>query len=75
MLISIGTNNKWTYDLMDHLMTNLEILIALVSMAYNVDLDDYKLHLGDENVFNDFINECLGFTLYEFFKSKFVYSC
>ena len=24
-----GTNNKWTYDLMDHLMVDLETIIAI----------------------------------------------
>ena len=56
MLISIGTNNKWTYDLKDHLMTNLTIIIALASMAYIVDLDDCEL--GDEKIFYKFIYEC-----------------
>jgi hypothetical protein len=30
-----GTNNKWTYDLIDHLMINLEtiILVALACMT------------------------------------------
>ena len=59
-----GTNNKWSYDLTDHLMVDLETIIALASMTYVVDLDAYELHRGDEKVFNDFINECHGFTLY-----------
>ena len=58
MLVSKGTNNKWTYDFTDHLMAYLEIIIALASMTYIVDLDGSELHLGDEIVFNDFINEC-----------------
>ena len=53
-----ATNNKQTYDLSDHLMAYLEIIIALASMTYIVDLDGSELHLGDEIVFNDFINEC-----------------
>ena len=28
------TNNKWTYDLTDHLMEALETVIALASMKY-----------------------------------------
>ena len=43
-----GTNNKWTYDLTNHLMVDLETIIALASMTYIVDLDAYELHLGDE---------------------------
>ena len=43
-----GANNVWTYDLIDHLMIDLETTIALASMTYVVDLDVYKLHLGDE---------------------------
>ena len=59
-----GTNNKWTYNLMDHLMADLEAITAIASMTYFVDLDANELHLGDEKVFNSFINECHGFTLY-----------
>ena len=51
------TNNEWTYDLTDHLMVDLEIIIALASMTYIIDLDAYKLHPGDEKVFNGNINE------------------
>ena len=58
------TNNKWTYDLMDHLMLDLETIIALVSITYIIDLDVYEPHLGDEEVFNVFVNECQGFRLY-----------
>jgi hypothetical protein len=58
MLVSKGTNNKWTYDLIDHLMANLEIVIALASMTCIGNLDGYELHSRDEKVFNDFINEC-----------------
>ena len=59
-----GTNNKWTYDLTDHLMVEQETMIALASMTCVVDLDAYGLHLGDKQVFNNFINECQGFRLY-----------
>jgi hypothetical protein len=38
------TNNKWTYDLMDHLRVDLETIIALASTTYIVDLDAYELH-------------------------------
>ena len=27
---------------------------AITSMAYIVEFDAYELHMGDENVFNDF---------------------
>ena len=52
-----GTNNKCTYKLTDHLMVNIETIIALASMAYIVDLDATS---GDEQVFNIFIYECCG---------------
>ena len=58
MLVSKGTNNKWTYDLIDHLMANLEIIIALASMTYIVNLDGYELQSREGKVLNDFINEC-----------------
>ena len=31
------TNNKWTYDLMNHLMVNLETMIALAFVTYIVE--------------------------------------
>ena len=43
-----GTDNKWTYDLIDHLTMDLETIIALASMTYIADLDTYELHLGNE---------------------------
>ena len=41
-----GTNSKWTYDLTDHLMADLEIIIVLATMAYIAELDVYELHPG-----------------------------
>ena len=35
------TNNKWTDDLTDHLMVDLEVIIALASMIYIVDLGGF----------------------------------
>jgi hypothetical protein len=49
------TNNKWTYNLTNHLMVDLETIVALASMTYIVDLDAYELHQGDEKIFNYFI--------------------
>ena len=40
-------------------MVDLETIMALASMTYIVDLYAYELHLGDEKVFNDFINKRL----------------
>ena len=40
------------------LMVDLEIIIALALMTYNVDLNAYELRLGDEKVFNGVIDEC-----------------
>ena len=51
------TNNKWTFDLMDHLMLNLKSIIALIFLTYIVDLYAYELHMGDEKDFNEFIIE------------------
>ena len=65
---------------MDHLMVGLETIIALASLTYIVDLDAYELHVGNEKVFNDFINNArvLYFT-YDMgsllFKSIFAYLC
>ena len=39
-------------------MEYLKITIALASTTYIVDSDAYELHLGNEKVFNNLINEC-----------------
>jgi hypothetical protein len=53
-----GNNNKWTYDHADHLMVDLETIIALAFMTYIANLDAYECHPGDKNFLNDFIDEC-----------------
>ena len=53
-----ATNDKWTYDLTDHLMVDLETIIVLASTTYIIDLDDNKLDAEGEKTFNNFINEC-----------------
>jgi len=40
------TNNKWTYDLMYHLMVDLEKIITLASMTDIAILIAYELNLG-----------------------------
>ena len=49
--------SMWTYDLTDHLMVELETIIALATMTYIVETNLYELHPMDERVFNDFIND------------------
>ena len=46
------------------MMVDFETIIALASLTYIVDLDVYESHMGDENIFKDFINICYDFTLY-----------
>ena len=36
----------------------MHVKYAIHEMIYIVDLDAYKLHPGDEKVFNGFVNEC-----------------
>ena len=57
ILVAKGTNNKWTYNLTNRLMVDLQTIIAITFMTYIVDLDAYECHVGDEKVFNKFINE------------------
>ena len=59
-----GTNNEWTYNFMEHLIIDLETIVALASVTYIVDLDAHELHPGDKKVFKIFINECYGSMLY-----------
>ena len=47
----------WTYDLKNHLVVELETIIALAIMTYIVETNLCKLHPMDEWVFTDFINE------------------
>jgi hypothetical protein len=51
--------NKWTYNLSDHLMVDLEAIIALAYVIYTAHLDAYELRPNDKKVFNDFMDECL----------------
>ena len=37
-----------TYDPMDHKLVDLEVIFALASIKYIVDLDAYVLHPRDE---------------------------
>ena len=40
-----GVGNKWTYDLSDHLMVNLDNVNAPAYMTCSMDMNTYKLHL------------------------------
>lgn len=54
-----GTKKKWTYNLADPLMIDLETIISLASMTNIVNLDAYELLPGVEKVFNNlFLDEC-----------------
>ena len=55
MLCQNETRSMWTYNLTDHLMVELESIIALARMIVVTTL--YKLHPMDEQVFNDIIND------------------
>jgi hypothetical protein len=44
---------KWNYDLTDHIMVELDTIIALANLTYDVETDTYELHPSDEKVFND----------------------
>ena len=53
-----GANNKWTYDLPNHLMVKIETIIALVFMTYIANLDAYEIHPNVEQLLNNYIDEC-----------------
>ena len=60
-----GTNNKRTYNYVDHLMVFLKTIIVLDSMTYIIaNVNAYECHRRDEKVFIDFIDKCYDFTLY-----------
>jgi hypothetical protein len=48
---------KWSYDLTDHIMVELDTVIALANLTYDAETDTYKLHPSDDKVFNDFITK------------------
>ena len=64
MLVARKNQQYVDFHLMDHLMVGLEAIIALAFMTCIIDLDAYKLHLGDEKVFTEFSSGCYGLTLY-----------
>lgn len=47
----------WTCDLMDHLMVELDTIVALVSLTYSAKTNLFKLHPMDEQVLNDFFDD------------------
>jgi hypothetical protein len=47
----------WTYDLTNHLMVGLKTIIALSTLTYIVESNLDELHLMNEHVFNDFIDQ------------------
>ena len=49
------TNNKWTYDLMDHLMVNFKTIMTLAFRPYIIGLDASEPHAGDEKIFIDLL--------------------
>lgn len=57
MLYQNETRSMWTYNLTDHLMAELESIIALAIMIYIVVTNLYKLHLMDEQVSNNIIDD------------------
>ena len=46
------------YNLIDHLMVDLKIRIAIASMTYILDLDAYELDLEDDKICINLIREC-----------------
>ena len=48
---------KWSYDLTNHTMVELDTVIVLANLRYDAKANTYKLHPSDEKVFNDFITK------------------
>ena len=48
---------KWSYDFTYHIMVELDTVIALANLMYDVETYTYELHPSDEKVFNDFITK------------------
>ena len=60
-----GTDNKWTYDLVNHYMVDFDTIIALAFMTYVTYLNACESHPEDENSFNDFFwIDVRGFAYY-----------
>ena len=47
----------WTHDLTNHIIGDLETIIALATLTFVVYKNLYELHPTDEQVFNDLIND------------------
>lgn len=43
-----------TYNLTNHVMFDLDIVIALANLTYDVERDIYELHPSDERIIDDF---------------------
>jgi hypothetical protein len=48
---------KWSYDLTNYIMVELNSVIALANLTYDVETNMYELHPSDEKVFNNFITK------------------
>ena len=48
---------KWSYDLTYHIMVELDTVISLANLTYDVETYSYELHPSDKKVFNDFITK------------------
>ena len=48
---------KWSYDLTDYIIVELDTVIALANLMYDAETDTYELHPSDEIVFNNFITK------------------
>jgi hypothetical protein len=46
---------KWSHDLTYHIMEELDTVIVLANLTYDVETNTYELHPSDEKFFNDFI--------------------
>ena len=74
MSVPKGTNNKWTYDLVVHLMVDLNTIIVLAFKAYMANLNDCELHPGDDSFSFSFKRHywwMLGFCIIYMLKADF----
>ena len=52
-----SNGSVWTHDLTNHIIGDLETIIALATLTFVVYKNLYELHPTDEQVFNDLIND------------------
>ena len=62
-----SSGSMWTYDLTDHIMVDLKMVMVLAIMASMVGSNSYELHSTSNEIdFQDFIEQLLSISPYKY---------